>query len=181
MNFTNEADFSEWIATTHGVIAAFMDRGYALYAIGVADSTAFIGSRELLSDLISFGSIEDVLEPGIRYIPLPLVAEGQRNDPVAVMAAVDCMVHNMRGPYFVDLQTDEKDGSVTPMGSHLVDSLLIDPPHLMLVIDSRFGSGRSGSIELHLATAAHKVRSKLMMALRTSSITTPMSMGTRIN
>ena len=170
MKFDNEADFSEWISTTYGVIKAFQDRGYSLYAIGAADSVAFIGSRELLGELISFGPTEDVLDSGIRYIPLPLVVEGQRDDPATVFAAIDCMVHNMRGPYFVDLQTDLKDGSVTPQGSHLVDSLLIDPPHLYLVIDSRFGSGRKGSIELHLATAAHKIRSQLMLALRATSI-----------
>ena len=170
MNFDNEADFSEWIATTHGIVKAFQDRGYALYQIGASDSTAFIGSVELLKELIAFGPTEDVLEPDYRFIPLPLVSEGQRDNPEAVMAAVEQMTFNMRGPYFVDLQTDPKDGSVTPMGSHLVDSIFVESPNLYLVIDSRFGSGRSGSIELHLATAAHKVRSQLMMALRSNSI-----------
>jgi len=170
VKFSNEADFSEWISTTHGIIQAFKDRGYAMYCIGVADSTAFIGSRELLSELVACGPTEDVLKPGYRFILMPLVAEEQRADPKAVFAAVDCMVHNMRGPYFVDLQTDISDDSVVCMGSHLIDSLLIEPPHLYLVIDSRFGSGRSGSIELHLATAAHKIRGQVMMALRKTSI-----------
>ena len=170
MKFNNEADFSEWISTTNGVIEAFKSRGYALYSIGVADSPAFIGSRDMLGELISFGPTEDVLEPGLRFIPLPMVAEGQREDPRAVFAAVDCMVHNMRGPYFIDLQTDPKDESVVPMGSHLIDSIYIEPPHLYLVIDSRFGSGRKGSIELHLATAAHKIRGQVMLALRKNSI-----------
>lgn len=170
MKFNNEADFTEWIVTTHGVIKAFQDRGYSLYSIGAADSAAFIGSKDVLRELIAFGPTEDVLDMDIRYIPLPMVAEEQRSDPAAVFAAVDCMVHNMRGPYFVDLQTDPKDGSVTPKGSHLVDSLLIDPPYLYLVIDSRFGSGRAGSIELHLATATHKIMSQLMLALRKNSI-----------
>jgi hypothetical protein len=170
MNFDNEADFSEWIVITHGIIKAFEDRGYALYSVGTSDAPAFIGSKDLLGELVSFGPTTDVLEPGFRFIPLPLVAKGQRSDPVAVFAAVDLMIHSMRGPYFIDLQTDEKDGSVTPIGSHLVDSLLIEPPFLYLVIDSRFGSGRTGSIELHLATAAHKIRGQLMLALRANSI-----------
>lgn len=171
MKFDNEVDYAEWIATTYGIIKAFEDRGYALYAIGSAEAPAFI-TLDLISNLIAFGPTEDVLDIDLRYVPLPLVAKEQRNDPVVVRTAIDLMVHNMRGPYFVDLQTDPEDGSVTPKGSHLVDSLLIDPPYLYLVIDSRFGSGKAGSIELHLATAAHKVRSQLMLALRTNSIPT---------
>ena len=169
MKFDNEADFLEWISTTHGIITAFQDRGYALYQIGAADSAVFISSRELLEQLIAFGPAEDVLELGFRYIPLPLVAEEQRDDPVAVMAAVDCMVHNMRGPYFTDLQS-HPDGSVEPMGSHLVDSVFVDSPNLCMVIDSRFGSGRKGTIELPLATAAYQISRQLMLALRKTSM-----------
>ena len=170
MKFDNEADYMEWIATTHGIITAFQGRGYALYQIGAADSAIFISSRELLEQLVAFGPAEDVLELGFRYIPLPLVAEGQRDDSVAVMAAVDCMVHNMRGPYFVDLQS-HPDGSAEPMGSHLIDSIFVDSPNLCMVIDSRFGSGRKGTIELPLATAAHQIQGQLMLALRANSIT----------
>ena len=169
MKFDNETDYLEWIATTHGIIGAFQGRGYALYQIGAADSAIFISSKELLEQLIAFGPAEDVLELEFRYIPLPLVAEGQRDDPKAVMAAVDCMTYNMRGPYFVDLQS-HPDGSVEPMGSHLVDSIFVESPNLCMVIDSRFGSGRKGNIELPLATAAHQISGQLMLALRTNSI-----------
>ena len=169
MKFDNEADFSEWIAVTYGIIKAFEDRGYALYAIGASNSMTFIGSKEQLGEVISFGPEEHVLEPGIRFVPLPLVDKGQRSDPKAVFAAADLMVHNLRGPYFIDLQT-EKDGSVTPIGTHLVDSVHVEPPYLYMVLDSRFGSGKAGSIELHLADAAFKIRSQLMLALRKDSI-----------
>lgn len=170
MKFDNEVDYAEWIAVTYDIVEAFKDRGYALYVIGASGSMTFLGSREQLGDIISFGPEEQVLEPGIRFVPLPLVNEGQRSDPKAVFAAADLMIHNMRGPYFIDLQTDETDESVTPIGTHLVDSVFVEPPYLYMVLDSRFGSGKAGSIELHLANAAFKIRSQLMLALRKDSI-----------
>jgi len=170
MKFDNEADYAEWIATTHGIIEAFKARGYALYVIGAADSVAFMGP-DLLNNVISFGPTEDVLELGLRYIPLPLVNKEQRDNPAAVMAAVNQMIFNIRGPFFLDLQTMD-DGNIEARGAHLIDSIFIEPPFLYMVIDSRFGSGKEGSIELHLSEAAHKISRQVQLALRDDSMST---------
>ena len=163
MKFDNEVDYMEWITTTHGVIKAFEHRGYALYLISQGDSVPFI-TLELLRDVISFGPTEDVLDINMRYIPLPLVDPSQRSNPDAVMAAAYQMAERGRGPFFVDLQTNS-DGSVSPIGRYLVDSVYVEPPHLYLVIDSRFG-GTKGSIELHLGIAADTICKQLTLALR---------------
>lgn len=80
MEFTDEADFLEWIATTHGVIEAFKHRGYGLYVYGAANITMPMMSLSALDDLITFGPVDDVLDVGIRYIPLPLVAKERQAD-----------------------------------------------------------------------------------------------------
>lgn len=169
MKFTSQPDFAEWIAITHGIVEAFAGRGYALYAVGAAQSMTFLGSMEALGELISFGPEEQVLEIGIRFIPLPLVAEGQRADVKVVFAAAAQLLENMRGPFFIDMET-QADGSAMPKGAHLIDSIFVEPPNLCMVIDSRFGSGRKGQIELPLATAAHQISKQLMLGLRTNSI-----------
>jgi len=166
MKLDNEADYLEWIATTHGIIKAFEHRGYALYLYATADSCMPMMSLDQLDDLISFGPVDDVLELGIRYIPLPLVAEEQRSIPKAVRAAAGKMAEEGRGPFFIDLLTSTKDNSVTPIGIYLVDSLYIEAPYLYLVIDSRFGNGMKGSIELPLATASDIIVAQMQMALR---------------
>ena len=154
----------ELTVITYDIICAFQDRGYSLFSVGLTTSVVPL-SPQLLDDIITFGPEEKVLDAGIRYIPLPLVDKDQRQDPKAIRAAAEEMARQMRGPYFVDLKTND-DNSVEPVGIYLVDSLLVQAPCLYLVIDSRFGSGAKGSIELPVAVAAWKIRKQLMLALR---------------
>jgi hypothetical protein len=49
VKFDNETDFAEWIATTHGIIKAFEDRGYALYELGPGPVMPALQSINIIS------------------------------------------------------------------------------------------------------------------------------------
>lgn len=163
--FMNEKDYVEWIGVSQEIIHAFKHRGYSLYLLGQGNSILPLNSMDLLDDIIGFGPESDVLEIGFRYVVLPLVHEDQMMNPSAVKAAAMESIGAMRGPYFIDLETDEHAYAV-PKGAYLIDSIEMQPPFLYMVIDSRFGSQKTGSIELPLATAAHTIQRQLMLSLR---------------
>jgi len=161
----DEVDFAEIISVTYGIIQAFKDRGYSLYSYGVANMTLPKISLEMIREIVSFGPEEELLEPGIKYLVLPLVVENQRSDPNAVIAAIYHMSSIRRAPFYVQLET-QKDGSVIAKSVHLIDSIYIKSPFLYLEMDPNFASGTSGCIEIPLVEAFNSISKQLALASR---------------
>jgi hypothetical protein len=167
MKFNSEADYAEWISTTHGIIKAFEDRGYALYELG--PGPVIFTDIQMIGEFVQFGRAEDVLQVGVRYMVLPLVE--LHSDTMQVMRAVGEMVKQVRAPYFFNCK-QETDGSVVVLGKHLIDSISVEPPFLEMSVDVRFGPVmEENTIELPLADAALVVRKQVMMALRGNKAT----------
>ena len=171
--FENEVDFSEWITTTHGVIKAFEDRGYALYELG--PGPVMFTTSDMIGEFIQFGRAEDVLQVGIRYMVLPLVE--LHSDTMQVMKAVEEMVRQMRAPYFFNCKMGI-DGRVEVLNKHLIDSVAIEPPFLELSTDVRFAQVMTeNTIEIPLAEAATVIGNQVMMALRGAKVESKPSVG----
>ncbi|NDY43425.1 hypothetical protein G3N55_11305 [Dissulfurirhabdus thermomarina] len=164
-------DEAESLAFQIDVIHSFEERGWALYEIGMA------------APLASFLELKPVVEAGrawyglnfrSRYIPLPLVPDDTNWPKVRDLAFA--LVSQGRGPYFVDLEETD-DGRIQPVGVYLVDSVILDPPLLRLVIDRNLSrikdparipdfEGEAGlEVPIHLADL-WKIRRQLMLACR---------------
>ena len=166
MKFNTEADTHECIIVTHGIIQAFEDRGWALYGLGPAPM--MFTDMNMVMEFVQYGREGNVLEDGIRYLPLPLLKDS--TDRYQMARAIDEMVKQLRGPYFLDLQT-ESDGSITCLGKHLIDAVMLDSPFLNVITDVRFSqTTRENIIELDLATAAYTIRRQVMLAFRVAKI-----------
>jgi hypothetical protein len=106
----------------------------------------------------------------MRYMPLPLVEDSR--DSFQVIKAIDEMVRQVRAPYFFNCK-QEKDGSITVLSKHLIDSISVEPPFLELSVDVRFGPiMEENTIEIPLIDVAVVIRKQVMMALRGPRLST---------
>jgi len=159
--FDNMGELYEYIGITHGVIQAFEKRGWGLYYVGRGPMMFATASQVM--EIVSWGRTEDVLEIGGRYIPLPLIEDSK--DTFQMMRAVEEMVRQIRGPYYVELKMDGEEIEI--VSRHLIDSISLEPPFLDLHCDVRFQQVTTeNTIELHLAQAADKICVQVLMSLR---------------
>jgi hypothetical protein len=164
--FKNPEEIIEWTLTTHEVIKAFEDRGYGLYQLG--RGPMMFTHIEMIMEFVQHGRAEEVLEVGMRYLPLPLIKDSK--DTFQMSRAYEEMIHQLRGPYFVDIGTNAE-GRPEVLGKYLVDTVAIFPPGLHLSVDIKFGQVTTdNTIVLHLVNAAHVIRKQLMMSLRTVTL-----------
>jgi len=126
-----------------------------------------------IHDVVSHGRAKDCVEYGTSYILLPL------NDNDADWTIIRQLIFKLRdagrGPYFIDLieGEDENGKWVEPNGVFLVDSVIVEPPFIMLVIDKRLSNIRHGQIndsavEIHFSDL-YKIRKQMMLSLREES------------
>ena len=159
MKFDNENDYLEWIAITYGIIKAFELRGYGLYELG--RGPVMFTSIEMIMEFVQYGRTEDVLKVGIRYLPLPLLKDS--TDVLQMQKAIEEMARQLRGPFFTDILPEKN-----KVHSHLIDSVVVEPPFLNLNTDVRFAQVTTeNTIEIHLSEAARIIKRQLMMSLRT--------------
>jgi hypothetical protein len=167
--FKNPEEIIEWTLITHGIIKAFEDRGYGLYPLG--KGPMMFTNIEMIMEFVQYGRVEEVLEVGIRHLPLPLIEDSK--DTFQMSRAYEEMIHQLRGPYFVDVGTNAE-GRPEALGKYLIDTVAVYPPGLHLSVDIQFGQVTTdNTIVLHLAEAANVIRKQLMMSLR--QVTVPVS------
>ena len=155
------------------IIQSFELRGWALYEFG--EGLPLVSYLDL-QPIVEMGREKVRLKHGIRYVPLPL--HERDADWATIRDLVFAVVSQGRGPYFVDLEekTDEETGEtwVEPVGVYLIDSVVLDPPFLNLVIDPRLSRIKDPSriegleaveIPVHLA-CLHVIRNQLMKCMR---------------
>jgi hypothetical protein len=166
--FKDPASIVEWIATTHEVIKAFENRGYGLYPLG--HGPMMFAEIEMIMEFVQYGRAEEVLEIGIRHLPLPLIKDSK--DTFQMRKAYEEMIFQLRGPFFVDVGTNDK-GRPEALGRHLIDTVAVFPPGLHLSVDIKFGQiTTDNTIVLHLSNAAYVIRKQLMMSLRHVNVQT---------
>lgn len=149
------------------IITSFEFRGWGLYKCDVEH----VDNLEELKTIISMGREKNKLEYGTRYIPLPLSENDSSYESVKKL--IDEMIFMGRGPYFVEFIEGEDDNGkwVQPVGRFLVESVALEPPNLVLIIDRRlsnvllpeFYNGEAIEIPLY---ELHKIRKQLMLSLR---------------
>lgn len=166
--FEDPASIVEWAATTYGVITAFEDRGYGLYPLG--RGPMMFSDIEMIMEFVQYGRAEEVLEIGVRHLPLPLIKDSK--DTFQMKKAYEEMIFQLRGPFFVNVGTNDK-GRPEALSRHLIDTVAVFPPGLHLSVDIKFGQiTTDNTIVLHLAEAANVIRKQLMMSLRHVNIQT---------
>jgi hypothetical protein len=166
-------DLLEQEAFQLDIITSFEERGWALYEFG---NGAPLVSYLDLRHVVEAGREAMNLKFGVRYLLLPLVH--QDTNWAVVRDSMYMLVSQHRGPYFIDLQEEKDEESddvwVEPVGVYLIDSVVLEPPFLRLIIDpkmsrikdrSRIKDFRNCEIPLHL-TCAHVIRKQLMKAVR---------------
>jgi hypothetical protein len=164
--FKDPADIVEWVVITHGIIKAFEDRGYGLYRLG--KGPMMFTDTVMIMEFVQYGRAEEVLEVGYRYLPLPLLKDSK--DTFQMQKAIEEMVFQLRGPYFIDIGTNA-DGRPEALGKYLVDTVAVFSPGLHLHTDVRFGQVTTeNTIVLHLSNAANVIRKQLMMSLRATTV-----------
>jgi len=164
--FKNPTDVVEWTLVTHGIIKAFEHRGYGLYQLG--RGPMMFSGIEMIMELVQYGRAEEVLEVGFRYLPLPLLEDSK--DTFQMGRAIGEMIAQLRGPFFANILTN-KDGRPEKIGTHLIDSISIEPPFLNLYCDTRFCQVTTeNTIEIHLSGAVAAIRKQLAMSLRQVSV-----------
>lgn len=164
--FENTSELIEWVAVTNSVIKAFEQRGYGLYKLG--RGPMMFSNIEMVMEFVQYGRTEDVLEIGYRYMLLPLLKDSR--DTFQMSRAIEEMIHQLRGPYFVDIGTDTE-GEPKVLGRHLIDTVGVYPPFLHLGTDVKFTQATTeNTIVLHLSNAAQIIMKQVMMSLRQVSI-----------
>ena len=149
------------------IISSFEFRGWGLYRC--EDSN--INEMSEIADIISNGREKHRLEYGERYILLPLSSND--SDIETVLSLVEDVLHYSRGPFFIEFTTGYDDGEkwIEPVGAFFVDSIILEPPNLILVIEPNLSRTaipdfyNKDAIEISL-TELDKIRSQLMMSLR---------------
>lgn len=164
--FKEPEELLEWIAVTHGIILAFEQRGYGLYKLGYGPM--MFSDIEMIMEFVQFGRAEDVLEIGYRYLPLPLLKDS--TDHFQMRKAIEEMIMQLRGPFFIDIGTNAE-GKPEALGKHLIDTIGVYPPFLHLGTDVKFAQiTTENTIVLHLFVAADVIKKQLMMSLRQVSV-----------
>ncbi len=168
VNFTEEEAFQL------DIIQSFENRGWALYEFGNGEP---LTSYLELEYIVEMGREKRWLKHGIRYLLLPL-NELDSNWPV-IRDLMFMIISQGRGPYFVDLvehhgRSVQDEGWVEPIGVYLIDSVVLDPPFLNLVIDpkmsrikdpDRVKEFKNMEIPVHVSEL-HIIRNQIMKALR---------------
>jgi hypothetical protein len=153
--FKNPEEVIEWTIITHGIIKAFEARGYGLYPLG--KGPMMFTDIMMIMEFVQYGRAEEVLEVGIRHLPLPLIKDSK--DTFQMERAIEEMAGQLRGPYFIDVGTNS--------GKYLIDTVAVYPPGLHLSVDIKFGPVTTdNTIVLHLSNAANVIKKQLMMSLR---------------
>lgn len=153
----------EQFVVTHGIIKAFEDRGYGLCALGFGPM--MFTNIDMIMEFAQDGRVKDQLEVGRRYLPLPLLKDNATGPEMR--QAIGDMVFQLRGPYFIEIQTNPETGNHEAKSNHLIDSIFIEPPFLNIVTDVKFGYyTKENTIVLHLLHAAKAIRKQLMMSTR---------------
>lgn len=166
--FKNASEIIEWTLVTHSIIKAFEYRGYGLYPLG--KGPMMFADVEMIMEFVQYGRAEEVLEVGIRHLPLPLLKNS--SDTFQMKKAIKEMVMQLRGPYFIDVGINS-DGNPEALGKHLIDTVGVYPPFLHLGTDVRFGQVTTeNTIVLHLSNAAGILKKQLMLCLRQMSMQT---------
>jgi hypothetical protein len=164
--FKNPEEIIEWTLITHGIIKAFEARGYGLYPLG--KGPMMFTDIMMIMEFVQYGRAEEVLEIGIRHLPLPLIKDSKNT--FQMERAIEEMAGQLRGPYFIDIGTNA-DGNAEALGKYLIDTVAVYPPALHLSVDIKFGQVTTdNTIVLHLINAANVIRKQLMMSLRTVTI-----------
>lgn len=116
------------------IIMAFEERGWSLYRVGnrvincCLDIKPIVETRRAWQDL----------ELGVRYMPLPFTKKD--GDWNVVCCLIDKMNSLSRGPYFVEIEegADEVGEKwVKILGRFWIDSIILHPTNLQLVVDPR--------------------------------------------
>ncbi len=155
------------------IIQSFESRGWGLYEFGNGQP---LTSYLELEYIVEMGREKRWLKHGIKYLLLPL-NEQDSNWPV-IRDLMFMIVSQGRGPYFVDLEEHRGEGAnggwVEPIGVYLIDSVVLEPPFLYLVIDpkmsrikdpNRIKEFNNLQIPVHVAEL-HIIRNQLMKAIR---------------
>ncbi len=155
------------------IIQSFETRGWALYEFGNGEP---LTSYLELQYIVEMRREKRWLKHGIKYLLLPL-NEQDSNWPV-VRDLFFMIISQGRGPYFVDLEEHRGNGTnggwVEPIGSYLIDSVVLEPPFLNLVIDpqmsrikdpERIKGIENFQIPVPLSDL-HIIRKQLMKAIR---------------
>lgn len=156
------------------IIKSFEQRGWALYHC-IFD---VINELSELKPIIENGREKEKLIYSERYIPLPLIKDDDNFMKVYEKAQL-CLMYG-RSCYFVDMTTnidyEKNEKYIEPTAVFLIDSVILEPPHLLLVVDPRlskirypemykFEDGKDYHIVIHLADL-WKIRKQLMKSLR---------------
>ena len=148
------------------IIDSFARRGWGLYQ---ADGIRFdIMHLDALKAVVSMGRGKHALEHFKSYIMLPLAKKD--DDWNVVYSLIKEVLSKGRGPFFVDIV--EKDDYVETIGVYLIDCVILEPPFLYLVIDTRLSKIfkeenhlKRGAVEIHLSEL-WKIRKQTMLSLR---------------
>ncbi len=165
---TDDIDVVEEEVFKLDIISSFEYRGWALYK---CEYTCSIDNIENIKDIVSNGRAKNDIEYDVPYVLLPLIDNDA--DWELIHKLVNNMLFDNRGPYFIDMVegSDENGKWVEVVGVYLIDSVIIKPPFINLVIDKRMSHIRvpnkeiGDSIELYM-TELHRIRKQLMMAIR---------------
>jgi len=165
---SNEIDVVEEQVFKLDIITSFEYRGWALYK---CEYTCSIENVENIKDIVSSGRAKDDIEYDVPYVLLPLVDNDA--DWQIIHKLTNEILLEGRGPYFIDLLEgeDEKGKWIETVGIYLIDSIVINPPFIHLVIDRRMSFTKTSDrklgdgIELHI-TELYKIRKQLMVAIR---------------
>ena len=151
------------------IITSFEYRGWGLYEC--LDGDTSFDSLADIKNIVTLGRAKTSLKYDVHYILLPLSENDA--DWSIVRNLIFTLREQGRGPYFVEIEEgyDGNDKWVRPVGSFLIDSIVIEPPILHLIIDRRLSNVQDGfkavgdDIEIHFADL-YKIRKQLMMSLR---------------
>jgi len=153
------------------IIESFAARGWGLYEIGPIHNKLLIESYFSLKPFVEMGREKEKLEYDKRYVLLPLNKDDTNWKLIQDM--IFMLIGQGRGPYFVEFREgiDENGKYVEPIGRFLIDSIYLEPPELVLIIDPRMSNTRDprllGNTEIRLHfSELWKIRKCLMMALR---------------
>lgn len=151
------------------IITSFESRGWALYECLNGETT--FDSTYDIKEIVVLGRAKNKINYDVPYILLPL----SKNDAdwMSVRSLIFELRDKGRGPYYVEVEEGYEDNEkwIKPVGAFLIDSIIVSPPFINLVIDSRLSNVSDGfqlkgnTIELHLAEL-NKIRKQLMLALR---------------
>lgn len=153
------------------IIESFAHRGWALYEIGPIQQTNTFDSYLSLQPFVEMGREKEHIQIGSRYVLLPLNIEDTNWELIRDLSFM--LLSQGRGPFFIEFREgiDENGKWIEPVGRFLIDSIYLDPPELVLIIDPRLSNTRNPSIigkteiRLHLSEL-WKIRKCLMMAIR---------------